>query len=281
MCRSKLSTGEVIQSLKVLTPAQNVGEVVLLGSHGGANGASNGALSQEIVSKIASDFQQAVKTHGGHKAGNYQNIFDLIIEMLRTHVGLKKLLLQKYLTQRKVDRFLSVNHLHCISTSPIPLHPSKRDLVLLAADIPPLHYHRPFHKPIQQQRGLAVYLDVSGSVNQHLPKIGGLLQHLRDNLLTIYLFSNKVVQVPLSTLLTGVVQTTYGTDFDCIAESILENGLDKAVVMTDGYATLEDKNQEELKRRNVRMLTLLFGGKGDCPEFQPFGDVLQLEDVVE
>ena len=153
--------------------------------------------------------------------------------------------------------------------------------MLLAAGIHPLHYHQPVVKYANQNLGLAVYLDVSGSVNEHLPRIAGLLRGLERDLVTIYLFSNQVVEVPFRTLLAGQVQTTYGTDFDCIAESILEKRLDKAIVMTDGYASLSENNQEALHERHVRLLTILFGGKTDCPEFEPFGDVLQLENICE
>jgi len=40
------------------------------------------------------------------------------------------------------------------------------------------------------------------------------------------------------------------------------------------------ENLEELKRCKLRALTVLFGGKQDCPEFGPFGDVIILEEVT-
>jgi hypothetical protein len=79
----------------------------------------------------------------------------------------------------------------------------------------------------------------------------------------------------------GKVESTYGTDFDCIAASILEKEFGKAVVLTDGYASLKEENAEKLKRAGVKVLTILFGGKTDCEEFAPFGPVMQLEDVTE
>lgn len=69
------------------------------------------------------------------------------------------------------------------------------------------------------------------------PGISNILS-VRTEPKTIFLFSNRVVGAPFRTLLAGHVQTTYGTDFDCIAESILEKRLDEAIVMTDGYASL-------------------------------------------
>ena len=124
-----------------------------------------------------------------------------------------------------------------------------------------------------------MYLDVSGSVNQHLPEIIGLLRSLRAELMSIFLFSNKVVEVPFRTLLAGQVQTTYGTDFDCIAEHVLTNRFDKAVILTDGYASMPKENQEQLKGRKFGALTVLFGGRTDSPEFEALGDVVQFDEV--
>ena len=109
----------------------------------------------------------------------------------------------------------------------------------------------------------------------------GVLSSLKAELASIFLFSNKAVEVPFKSLLAGRVQTTYGTDFDCIADSILERDFDKAVILTDGYASLDKEKQQELKKRKVQTLTMLFGGKIDCEEFAPLGDVVQLEDITE
>lgn len=78
----------------------------------------------------------------------------------------------------------------------------------------------------------------------------------------------------------GQVQTTYGTDFDCIGEHVLANRLEKAVILTDGYASLKSDLQAELKRKEVKILTVLFGTKDNCPEFAPLGDVVDLEDIT-
>jgi uncharacterized protein with von Willebrand factor type A (vWA) domain len=80
-------------------------------------------------------------------------------------------------------------------------------------------------------------------------------------------------------LIRGNIETTGGTDFNCVARSIIEKNFDKAVVVTDGYASLGNELSEELKKRKVSILTLLFGGRQDCPEFEPFGEVVQLDEM--
>jgi hypothetical protein len=77
----------------------------------------------------------------------------------------------------------------------------------------------------------------------------------------------------------GNLQTTYGTDFDCIALSILERGFDKAVIITDGVASMEAVNEQKLKRLGLKTLTILFSMRDSCASFSPFGDVLHLDEV--
>ena len=281
----KLSTGEVIQSLKVLTPAIEIPTIVLLGGHdvgvNGNCGAENSpAFGSEVLARIAEDLRRVAQRPSGQGAGYGEAFYDFFLEVLKTHMSLKRALLDRFTTRQKVDRFRKMVTHPRIGVSPIPIRPSKRDFVLLAAGVPPFHYHNVAYRQAIQQRGLAVYLDVSGSVNQHLPEIIGLLRSLKAELMSIFLFSNKVVEVPFRTLLAGQVQTTYGTDFDCIAEHVLANRFDKAVILTDGYASMTEENQEQLKARAFRTLTVLFGGRTDSPEFEGLGDIVQLEDVT-
>ncbi len=44
--------------------------------------------------------------------------------------------------------------------------------------------------------------------------------------------------------------------------------------------TVTGENQEGLKQRKARTLTVLFGGRTDSPEFESLGDVLTLEKVA-
>jgi len=283
---SSLSTGEVIQTLKILTPTINMGGILLLGSHGQAskneqNASGLEGLSAEDLGRIAEDLKNAAKQNLGRNAEYSQSLYNLLIDALKTHLSIKKVLLQKFATRQKVDNFSQVAQQSRRRVSPIPIHPSKRDIVLLSAGIVPFQYRNRATAGVTRKQGLAVYVDVSGSVNEHLPHIVGLLQSLQSELTTAFLFSNQVVEIPFHTLLQGALRTTHGTDFNCIAQSILDRGLDKAIILTDGYASLTPELQNELKRKKTRTMTVLFGGKTECPEFAPLGDVVQLEDIVQ
>ena len=143
-----------------------------------------------------------------------------------------------------------------------------------------LHVHNRLSRPQKRDRGLAIYLDVSGSVNEYLPQILGILKTLGKEITTTFQFSNRVVETSFETLLKGNIQTTFGTDFNCIAQSILERGFDKAVIITDGYASMSDELKEQLKKHGLVTLTILFGDAQTCEDFAQFGEVLLLEHVT-
>jgi len=279
-----LSTGEVIQTLKVLTPPSEGCSVVLIGTHG-CNQDQNEKTNEvrrfpaELCEKVAAALKHGLDQCLDKSAGYNPQLLGLFIEVLKSHLSLKRTLLQRFATQRKVDRFKQRIQRPRTSLTPIPLRPSKRDLVLLAAGVPPFHYHNQTQAVATKNRGLAIYLDVSGSVNEHLPKILGILADLKRELRTVFLFSNRVVEVPFTSLMQGQLETTGGTDFNCIARSILDRELDKAIVLTDGYASLNQELGKALQSQKTTLLTVLFGGKEDCPEFAPLGDVVQLEEI--
>ena len=279
---TRMTTGEMIQSLKVLAEGVELEPVLLLGNHGAGDPVSGEGM--ELPAEAVENLAQGMKVALGkcNLASSNPSLCDMLTEVLKSHLSLKRRMLRDFTTNSAVARFRTPASRHARQSSPIPISPGKRDLVLLAAGVYPVYFHNRLTQLSQERKGLAVYLDVSGSVNKHLPDIVGILKNMRSDIGSVFLFSNKVAEMPFTELVDkGKVETTYGTDFDCIAESILDKGFGKAVVLTDGYAGLKEENGEKLKRAGVRVLTVLFGGKVDCDEFAPFGPVMQLDDVTE
>jgi len=152
-------------------------------------------------------------------------------------------------------------------------------LILLGAGFYPGFFHNQIKHSGKRNKGLAIYLDVSGSVNDYLPRILGILRNLKSEIQSIYLFSNRVYEVPFVALLKGKIRTTGGTDFNCVAESILDSNLDKVVIITDGYASLSRANNTKLHAKKVVMLTILFHRVHECAALKSFGDTAFLEDI--
>lgn len=278
-----ITTGELIQTLKILTQSEKLSTILLIGSHGkeGQDSEQQSGFPKDILGKIAEDIKGSLADKGGRHAGFSLNLLDLFMEALKTHLSIKKVLLQRFLTKRKIDRFIEYHNVKRSGISPIPLYPSKRDLVLLATGFYPGYFHNQVNRPKTEKNGLAIYLDVSGSVNEYLPKIIGILANLKNDVNSLFLFSNKVIETRFEDLLKGKIRTTYGTDFNCIANSIIENRFDKAVIITDGEASMSDEISVKLKAIKPVTLTVLFGGMTECEDFVKFGDVVLLEDVCE
>ena len=279
--QTKLSAGEVIQSLKALVPAVPM-KLLLLGSHG-QGGAGNGFKEQipaAAVQGISKDFLERLpSTDNG--AGCWDHLKQLLVEVLKTKKTIRQSLLAGYTTRRKLEGFFDEGQRMRRITSPFPTNPSRRDLVLLSAGIWPGFFRNRQSEIVLKQKGIAVFLDVSGSVNDYLPQIIGLLSGFRERLRTIHLFSNAVVEASFAAVCEGKLTTTYGTDFDCIAKEILAKEYERAVVITDGYGGLKEESSAALTKAGSRILTILFADKKECPEFEPFGDVVKLQDVTE
>ena len=278
---TKLSAGEVIQTLRVLVPVMQR-KILLLGSHGPGDrsGESRARMPAATVQGISRDFLKRLPSMGGG-AGYWDHLKDLLVEVLKTTKTIRQSLLSRYATRRKLEGFFDEGQRARRITSPFPINPSRRDLVLLSAGIWPGFFRNRQPEITRRQKGVALFLDVSGSVNDYLPQIIGILSGFRERIRTIHLFSNAVVEVPFTALCHGKIRTTYGTDFDCIANTILEKEYERAAVITDGYGGLKEENSAALAKAGIRILTILFAEKKECPEFEPFGEVVKLEDVTE
>ena len=277
---TKLTTGNVILDLKILGDRIKVKTVTLLGSHGNgkiSEGDSLDNLPMDTLGRIAGEIGEQISKR--KQAGYSNTLTNFIMNIIKSCYTLKREMLKNFITRNKLDKFKEFGRKDTRRCSPIPLSPSKGDIVKLAAGIYPMYFHNRFQRQISKDKGLAIYLDVSGSVNEYLPDIIGVLNSFRNELTTIFQFSNKVVETSFGNLLRGKIETTYGTDFDCIAESILDREFEKAVVITDGYASLGSKNAQKLKDVGIRILTILFDDADSCFDLEHFGPTIKLEDI--
>lgn len=267
-----LSSGEVIQSLKVLLE-DDESCPVLLGSHGEGD-----SLSDAVKEGLAQDFADAIDL--ADCVDNGSALYELFRKRLKSALSIQRAVLRRYTTTQRLDKFVAVCRETRMGVSPVPIAPTKRELIMMHAGMMPPHFRRPILADRTSKEGLAVYLDVSGSVESHLPRILGILARLEDVLKGVYLFSTKVVEVPFKEVMAGKIQTTFGTSFDCVAESIVENRFKRAIVLTDGFAYMTQEKTIALADSKAKLLTVLFGGARTCEALAMHGDVVQLEDVV-
>jgi hypothetical protein len=109
--------------------------------------------------------------------------------------------------------------------------------------IPDIQWSTERKKPIGSCQ---VYLDVSGSMNNEMDALVGLLQRLRRYLrMPFWAFSNLVAP---AVIINGELETdtTGGTAMNCVLEHVVRTRPGKAVVITDGY--IENCDPDLLKQ---------------------------------
>ncbi len=137
--------------------------------------------------------------------------------------------------------------------------PSRRPLFFLAAGYSPVFYETTLVGHGVRDDGVYLYLDVSGSVMEELPFLYGLLGAIRDELACdrVFLFSADVREVMVEEFLKGRVETSFGTDYDCVVEHARRNSARRMLVITDGLGELSEPNREWLNRAGVLLFLVL------------------------
>lgn len=109
------------------------------------------------------------------------------------------------------------------------------------------------HNPIVYTKNISLggikfklYVDVSGSMDKYLPIVGKLTNNLKEYVDRVFMFSTEVREQPLTQL--DRYFTTGGTDFDVVAESIINNKFNNVIILTDGESYMTAENKEKMKR---------------------------------
>ena len=118
---------------------------------------------------------------------------------------------------------------------------------MLASGIVPVLWRNQVKDDKKRNQGVAVYVDVSGSMHSILPKVLSVISSLRKNISKVFQFSNKVSEASLEDTSKGKIKSTGGTDFDCIVEHAIKNEYSKIVVISDGYAGITSENEAKCK----------------------------------
>ncbi len=116
-----------------------------------------------------------------------------------------------------------------------------------------------------------IYLDVSGSMNEIIALMYGavrpLLHLIHDS---IHLFSESINDITPQELRKGRVATQWGTNITAVTQHMVENEVERAVIITDGYVgNIPFDHVEVLRRRKVKLSVVL-----TCPRGSGFAAVL-------
>lgn len=94
-----------------------------------------------------------------------------------------------------------------------------------------------------------IYLDVSGSIYYLVPHLYSLLVYASEIFeMDIFLFSTTLDPIKLDELKSGNVKSTGGTDFNVWVEHLRENKYPVALIISDGYDSINAENTAWLKQ---------------------------------
>ena len=314
-----LTTSDVITTLKLLASNSSKsdnedddkGVIIFLGSHGNSNNENEENNDEEndnndeendnndddksldsdpeIISKIAQDIKNSIFNLSNGYSPHHSPLLKQFLSILDTHISMRKNLLTNFLTKRIFGNFTKPTKVPKLNVSPIPLNPTKRDIVLMASGCPSFNYH--YNSTSIGKKGgfgLVVYLDVSGSVWGDLPHIINILKDIKNEVETIFTFSTEVVKISMDDLVSGKLQTSGGTSFNCVAEHALANKYDKVIFITDGQASLHISYMEKLKTTKTKFLTILTYDpytphfKNNTKSYlKELGPVVSLKDIIK
>ena len=171
------------------------------------------------------------------------------------------------------------------SYSPLlPNNPSSMDLILMSAGIPPLLWRSKKYTTVYDKQLLPIYLDVSGSTYSYLPDIIKMIVNASKEIDSVWGFSNKIAKHTIDQLKEGKINSTGGTDFNCIIEHAIENNFKHIVVITDGYAGVPRRfvsNIDQKVPEISTVATVIFGGGTVNSYFsQAYQKTYDLQEVI-
>ena len=120
---------------------------------------------------------------------------------------------------------------------PYPTLPDRRVAVMQSLGQTPVFFRGSALNLCRETVGnVHIYLDVSGSMNLYLDTIFSCLKPIQNWVHPkVHIFSTEVIDYPIQNILQGRYKSTYGTDINCVLEHIIENKINKAAIITDGY----------------------------------------------
>ena len=124
---------------------------------------------------------------------------------------------------------------------PVPPAITRKDLFNLAGGVIPAVWERRWGV---ERPEIDLYIDVSGSMGHYYGYIPYLYDALRTVRGRVFQFSTKVVEVDPED---PFLHTTGGTRFDAVAEHLLTEGSQAAIILSDGHGTLETRYVDALR----------------------------------
>jgi hypothetical protein len=213
-------------------------------------------LPPSLVEHMSNGVKEACQSAG------YSNVMgDFVVERMNSNKSLKTILVEDFVLDTIKKKIRKTFEPDEPEQSMLPLKLTKRDAFKLAMGWTPIFFEQETEKEVEDgDGGLAIYMDVSGSFYSFIPYTLGVIQCVEDMVEKIYQFSNMVAEIPFNDIKGNKVRinSTGGTDFDCVLAHAIEHNYDKVLIITDGWADVNNpKIREEADKKISKVLVLM------------------------
>lgn len=144
--------------------------------------------------------------------------------------------------------------------------PDRRSVLWLGAGASPLLFRRRSLEPAHRRSGQSVhlYLDVSGSVESLLGRLYAAVRDVGELVgRDVHLFSTSLQDLSVRDLAKGACRTTGGTSIVPVTRHIRENGVRRAVIVTDGEVGIIGPADRETLEKTILGVALTSGRERD------------------
>lgn len=135
-------------------------------------------------------------------------------------------------------------------TSVIPFI-GRRETFLIHSGYTPVFYPNTIYNQKNEEKGVSVYFDVSGSMFNDLPLFFDLLNYVQELIITpIWEFSTKIVPVQIQDIEDRVIKSTGGTSINCVLQHVIQHQYNKILIITDGEVeSIEEIIYQQCKQK--------------------------------
>jgi hypothetical protein len=286
----------LLHAIKILLPTtfvKNLAKVTLLGSHSkegpegefqvvdGVTAEDLEGLSDEDKDSIIDGISNGFPKGSSNTYGLDGVLRDHMVAVVKSKKSLNLQLLKNFSCSAKVNSIRCMWKVPSRVTSVLPIRPSGKDMAMLAAGYIPTLWKNNVQRDKTENKNIAIYLDVSGSVGAHLPMILGFITSLKRNIQKVFCFSTYISEHTLQELNEGKFKSSGGTDFNPIVEHAIENKLDKIVIITDGHARVGHRHQQLAKKHIDDAAVVYFGNRNaDNWWHQTYDKTFKLEELI-
>lgn len=240
----------------------------LLGSHDGGGGKDQGeALDPDLLAEVRAIIAEwpMVEARSGRDQGGAERAFRLAHRDRKlTAVGVLRQALRDLSEQVGSGR----GKPRIVAAASSMIFPNRmagdrRAAVLEACGGEPLLFMGEGVRPsCQRGERVHVYLDVSGSMNGVIAPLYAALTRLTTWMTPkLHLFSTSVKDITQEELRRGVGATTDGTNISVVTSHMVQHGIRRALVVTDGWVgRVPSEHMAELARRKGRFGVVLSAG---------------------